>query len=125
MQILEALRVRDVRARLGASLREWRTRRQLTQEQLAERSGLSYKFIGEIERGRGNPTVDTVARLANALNLAIADLFADLDRDRVARGEYQISKRDLQVVREAAESIGALMDHITSPPYTVKRHRRR
>ena len=116
--------MRDVRARLGTSLREWRTRRQFTQEQLAERSGLSYKFIGEIERGRGNPTVDTVARLANALNIAIADLFGDTENDRVARGEYQISKRDLQVVREAAESIGALMDDITSPPYPIKRRRR-
>lgn len=115
----------DVRARFGASLREWRRRGDLTQEQLAERSGLSYKFVGEIERGQGNPTIETIARLADALTIGICDLLEGPGRERTSPGEYRITKRDLHVVREAAESIGALMDHITSPPYRPKARRKR
>lgn len=124
MPALEAGSLNDVRARLGAALRELRIRRQLTQEQLAERAGLSYKFIGEIERGRGNPTVDTVARLAEALGVAIPDLFPAARADRSAANEYRLSKRDVQVVRDAAASLGALMENLTSPPYRTKRRKR-
>ena len=112
----------DVRARFGATLREWRTRQNLTQEQLAERSGLSYKFIGEIERGRGNPTIETMARLCDALGVSMSELLEGYER---APGrEYRISKRELQVVREAAASIGALVDHLASPLYRKRRRRR-
>jgi len=47
----------------------------MSQERLAARAGLSYKFVGEVERGSGNPTVDTLAALAGALETDIADLF--------------------------------------------------
>jgi transcriptional regulator with XRE-family HTH domain len=107
----------DVRARFGAALREIRTRQQLTQEQLAERSGLSYKFIGEVERGRGNPTLDTIARLADALGVNITDLLQALPQAAGHAGEYRISRRDLQMLREAAASIGAWTEQVVSPQY--------
>ncbi len=108
--------MKDVRARLGKALRECRARQRLTQEQLAERSGLSYKFVGEIERGRGNPTIATLNRLADALGINIAALFAESDHARVS-DEYQISKRDLQVVREALQSIAHVTESLGTPPY--------
>jgi len=124
MRALEARGLTDVRARFGAALREWRTRQHLTQEQLAERSGLSYKFIGEVERGLGNPTLVTLSQLAEALGLPLVSLMSSVDPGQAAH-DYRVSRRDLQVVREAAASIGALVDHITSPPYRMKRRRRK
>src|SRR6266850_3114418 len=104
MPAREACPLNDVRARFGTALREWRLRRQFTQEELAERAGLSYKFIGEIERGRGNPTLDTIVSLTEALGVALPDLFASLRRERTpADPEYRLSKRDVQMVREAVE----------------------
>lgn len=114
----------EVRARFGAALREWRVRHHLTQEQLAERSGLSYKFIGEVERGRGNPTLTTISRLSVALGVRISDLVADADHSRPAQVDYRITKRDLQVVREAAASIETLVESIASPRYRIKRPKR-
>lgn len=126
MPTAEACRLTNVRSRFGATLREWRVRRQLTQEQLAEASGLSYKFIGEVERGRGNPTLDTIARLADALKVEMSRLLEETDRQRPSEHEYRISKRNLQLVREAAASLDSLLEDITeSPPYRIKRHRRR
>ena len=89
----EAGHLNEVRARFGAALREWRVRRQLTQEQLAERSGLSYKFIGEVERGRGNPTLATMAKLARALDVGLAVLVSGVERPATTRNDYQISRQ--------------------------------
>lgn len=115
--------MKDIRVRLGAALRDCRARQRLTQEQLAERSGLSYKFIGEIERGRGNPTVETLSRLADALGVGIAMLFAESDHYRA--DEYPITKHDLQVVREALESITEVTDAVSNPTYRRAGRRRR
>lgn len=125
MPASEAGLLNEVCARFGAALREWRIRRHLTQEQLAERSGLSYKFIGEVERGKGNPTLSTMERLADALGVTLAMLVGVGERPRAAPPDYRISKRDLQVVREAAASIEALVQNITSPPYRIRRRSKR
>jgi transcriptional regulator with XRE-family HTH domain len=114
----------DVRVRFGAALREVRTRQQLTQEQLAERAGLSYKFIGEVERGRGNPTLDTMARLADALSVSLADFLPVLRQTRPTSGEYRISRRDLQELREAVASIGTWTEQVESPSYRKPRRKR-
>jgi transcriptional regulator with XRE-family HTH domain len=88
----------DIRARLGANVRDLRVRRRLTQEALGERAGLSYKFIGEVERGLTNASVDSLTRIADALEADVADLFA-----RGSRGTkpYDRSGRHFAVVREA------------------------
>ncbi|HXH05619.1 MAG TPA: helix-turn-helix domain-containing protein [Vicinamibacterales bacterium] len=111
--------MRQVRARLGARLREWRRLRRLTQEALAERAGLSYKFIGEIERGRGNPTIDTLARLADALGIDVTDL---LDSERSVDTRYPpLSARDLQAVREALESVETVLEQLGAGRYPRRR----
>jgi len=116
--------LKDVRSRLGEALKACRARQRLTQEQLAERSGLSYKFIGEIERGRGNPTVDTLARLADALGVGVADLFAGAAHQR-SSPDYQISRRELQVLRDALTSIADIAEAVASPAARRKSSSRR
>ena len=115
----------DVKARFGATLRSLRNRQQLTQEQLAERSGLSYKFIGEVERGAGNPTLETIAQLAEALGVTMGDLVGGSERTLPPSGEYRMSRRQLQMVREAYSSLGALVQDIPSPPYKIRRRRKK
>lgn len=121
----EAGVLKDIRVRFGAALREWRLRRQLTQEQLAERSGLSYKFVGEIERGQGNPALTSIAGLASGLGIPLPELFAAVDRPRLPEPDYRISERDMQAVREAVASIESAFGNIASPPYQIRRRRKR
>ncbi len=116
----------QVHARFGAALRQWRKRRQLTQEQLAEKSTLSYKFIGEVERGQGNPTLETMVRLADALEVELSDMLGAESGSKKS-AEYRMSERDLHVVRDAAASIEALellVGQLTSPQYRTRRRRR-
>lgn len=60
---------------LGKRIRTFRKLKALTQEELGEKSGLSYKFVGEIERGEVNPSLDYLVRIANALSVKVGDLF--------------------------------------------------
>ncbi len=115
----------ELRGRIGARLREWRRRRGLTQEQLAERAGLSYKFIGEIERGTGNPTVDTLGRLAQALHVDLAELVRAPEPRRDVSPTYVLSAKDIQLVREALESVDDLIDRLEHSGVLPKPKRRR
>ena len=54
---------------------ELRTRRGFSQEQLAELADVHRTTISAIEREKFFPTIDNAARIANALNLTIAELF--------------------------------------------------
>lgn len=72
----------------GKRLRDIRRRKDLTQEQLADLSGLSIQYVGEIERGKRNPSLTTIETLAKALTLPITDFF-ELQ-------EFQIDPKDIK-----------------------------
>lgn len=65
----------DVRKELGLRLRELRKAAGLTQEQLAGRAKMDYKYVGALERGERNPTLFNIERIADALEVPLQDLF--------------------------------------------------
>ncbi|GAO40967.1 putative Xre family DNA-binding protein [Sphingomonas changbaiensis NBRC 104936] len=64
----------DMRRLVGRNAARIRRQKGLTQEQLAERSGLSQQYISGLEQGRRNPTVVTLFELATALGVSHVDL---------------------------------------------------
>lgn len=66
----------SVRNRVGTNLARLRRDRQLTQEQLADLSGLSQQFISNLERGKQNATIDTLDALALALRIDVSLLLS-------------------------------------------------
>jgi transcriptional regulator with XRE-family HTH domain len=60
---------------VGAQLRAWRQRRDLSLRKLAEAAGVSYVTISRIEQGRMSPTVAMLERLAMALGITVRDFF--------------------------------------------------
>ncbi len=58
------------KAELGAIIRQIRTERKITQEQLAERADIGTVYLGEIERGVKMPTVRVFAKIIDALNVS-------------------------------------------------------
>ncbi len=67
-------------AALGEAIRRSRLRAQLSQEQLADLAEMNAKQINILERGRGNPTYATLARVAAGLEIRIGDLTTLADR---------------------------------------------
>lgn len=56
------------RSKVGRMLADLRTKRGLTQRQLAERTGLSYGNIGKLETGKYNVSVDILYQMLDALD---------------------------------------------------------
>lgn len=59
---------------LGINVRRLRKERGLSQEALADEVGLAPTYIGQIERGLRNPTLDVVERFAEVLGTEPLDL---------------------------------------------------
>ncbi|WP_035383516.1 helix-turn-helix transcriptional regulator [Ferriphaselus sp. R-1] len=61
---------------LSLVLRQLREERGWSQEQLAERADLNRSYLGEVERGRAVPSIVTVAKLAEALEIQLSSFIA-------------------------------------------------
>lgn len=66
------------RAIVGEAVRRARKKAALSQEALAERADLHPNYVGEIERGETNISLDVIVRLAAALETRVASLLRDL-----------------------------------------------
>jgi transcriptional regulator with XRE-family HTH domain len=64
-----------VKAILGKNIKFLRTRKGLTQAVLAEKADISIIFLSSIERGTKYPKVDTLARIAQVLEVEVFELF--------------------------------------------------
>lgn len=61
--------------KLGKNIKRCREKAHLTQEQLAEKAGISLDFMGKIEVNISKPSLDTIFKLAIALNISPAEFF--------------------------------------------------
>ncbi len=67
----------SVVVKIGDKLKRERIAQTLTQEQLAERAGISPAALVRIERNQSDPHVSTIRKLANALGVEPRDLMED------------------------------------------------
>jgi len=59
----------------GTSVKAWRKRLCISQEQLAERAELHRTYVSDVERGARNLSLESITRMAHALNISVAELF--------------------------------------------------
>ncbi len=67
--------VLSMQATVAKNLTDYREQSSLTQRQLSELAGIDRKTINRIENGHFSPSIDTLTRLAVALNVLISDFF--------------------------------------------------
>jgi transcriptional regulator with XRE-family HTH domain len=95
------------RKELGKRIREIRKIKGLTQEELGEKANLNYKFVGELERGKVNVSLDSLVRISKALEIYIGDLFRKVEEPilKIAVKEKspftKFSSQDLQLIKKA------------------------
>jgi transcriptional regulator with XRE-family HTH domain len=68
--------VSEITKRFGLRVRRLRKDRGLSQEKLAFDAGIHRTYLGSIERGERNPTLKNITRIARALGVSLAELFA-------------------------------------------------
>lgn len=64
----------DMRKLVGSNTARIRKEKGLTQEQLAERTGISQQYISGLENGRRNPTIVTIFEISSALGVEHMEL---------------------------------------------------
>lgn len=60
-------------------LRNYRVQQKLSQEELAERCGLHPTYIGQVERGEKNATIESISKIATGLNISLSTLFENIE----------------------------------------------
>ena len=108
----------DIRRTVGVWLRGWRNRKGWTQEDVAERAGVTTNYYSEVERGLRNITLLNLQKLLQALEVSIEDLLPSLmpgtssDDEaaileaisRLLRRGSKKSKRQVRVILQALVS---------------------
>ena len=85
MEIMTDHEARATLAELGARVRAWRARRGMTRRQLAADSGLSERFLADVEGGKGNVSINSLEAAARALNITILELLQDAPKPALGR----------------------------------------
>ncbi len=75
----------DIKLLFGARVRELRIHQGWSQEELAERCGLHRTYVGAIERGEQNVSLINIDKMARALGVSLAELFAPFVRPESSR----------------------------------------
>ena len=68
----------DIAKTVGQRIRNYRTKKGLSQEKLAELSGCHPTYIGQLERGEKNATLESIERITVALGVTLSKLFEKL-----------------------------------------------
>jgi len=67
---------------LGAAIRELRAKSGCTQEEVAQKAGVTVAHLSGVERGYANPKWGTVERIADALNVSLGELVRLTERNK-------------------------------------------
>ena len=99
---------------LGMRIKEIRKAKQLSQEQLSDKVGISPKYLSRIEMGKGNPSLDMLERMSVILDVQLKDFF-DFDAyrtelitpDRVSRIFQDLDDEKKRLVFSVLRSISS------------------
>jgi XRE family aerobic/anaerobic benzoate catabolism transcriptional regulator len=94
MQTLTEQETKATLPELGARIRAWRARRGMTRKQLAVDSGLSERFLADVESGKGNASINSLEATARALNITLIELLQDAPRPALARVQGLLGRLD-------------------------------
>jgi transcriptional regulator with XRE-family HTH domain len=70
----------DIKVAFGAVLKDYRIRRNFSQEQMALESDLDRTYISLLERGKRQPTLTTLFRLSGTLGVSASELVAETQK---------------------------------------------
>ena len=94
-------------------LRTYRTREGLSQEELAEKSGLHNTYIGQLERGEKNATLESIEKVAKSLDLPLEILFENIvngeTKNEIAKNCYNsislLNKKEQKYIFDIVKNI--------------------
>jgi CheY-like chemotaxis protein len=110
----------NLKTLLGTAIKSGRSQLGISQEELAYRAGLHRTYISDLERGARNPSIESVEKLARALQISVATLFEQATGANSGRQFVEIllvedNPRDVKLALRAFANA-----QITNPVHVVK-----
>ncbi|MBO8431539.1 helix-turn-helix transcriptional regulator [Spirochaetes bacterium] len=68
------MEIENLKKNIASNIRQQRAKNKISQEKLSELTGISQQFICNIENEKVNPSVETLLKIANSLNITINEL---------------------------------------------------
>ena len=93
----------DITKILGQRIRNYRTAKGLSQEKLAELSGCHPAYIGQIERGEKNATIESIEKISSALDVSLSKLFEKLDAENCTARSIPLECYELVSAKSKSE----------------------
>ena len=113
----------EIYKEIGKRIRDIRIQSGITQEKVAELSGVSSNFISQIERGRNKCSLETIYSLSKALNINLYELFKFSSTKPSAKDNY--AKRIEMLLNNLNDKDKNLVLEITTDVYSKIKHRKR
>jgi CheY-like chemotaxis protein len=110
----------DLKTLLGTAIKSGRSQLGISQEELGYRAGLHRTYISDLERGARNPSIESIEKLARALQISVSMLFEQATGANRAKQLVEIllvedNPRDVQLTKRAFEKA-----RITNPLQVVR-----
>jgi len=93
----------DIIKSIGQRIRNYRTQLGLSQEKLAELSGCHPTYIGQVERGEKNATIESIEKIAVALNVSLSALFEKLGGNNSSENDLPLKCYELLASKSREE----------------------
>ena len=81
----------DTKQMLGTRIKNIRNKKGLTQEQLSEKMEINPKYLSSIERGNENPTLNTLIKLSESLEVDSGEIFTHLQIEDPGERKFMIT----------------------------------
>ena len=107
---MKSLKKLDIDKVLGEAFKEYRVKNKLTQEKIAEKLGISVKYISRIENGTGGVKVETLVNYMNILGITPNVIFEKLIVNKQLESQLQLSKKASKLSEEKIDFIVSVID---------------
>ena len=95
---------------LGEIFKEYRLKNHLTQEKIAEKLGISVKYISRIENGSGGVKVETLVNYMNILGISPNVIFEKLIVNDKVKSQLDLSKKLSQLSENELNLVSGIID---------------
>ena len=92
-----------VQLTIAKNIQYFRKKKEFSQHKLAEESGMSANYISHLEQGIKSPSLQTLHRISNALDVELYQLFLPLTGDFIPKPDLERIRNE--IVREVTEAL--------------------
>ena len=107
---MKSLKKQDIDKVLGEVFKEYRVKNNLTQEKIAEKLGISVKYISRIENGTGGVKVETLVNYMNILGISPNVIFEKLIIHKDLKTQMKLSKKASELSDKKLDFIISVID---------------